>query len=134
MSACRIAKLAMVVILFGSVSSGLATAQLPCLRVDEGASMELCEECPGYQFCFCLYASHACNNYRILCNGRWPVLEEGLLTVITHYEPCYWMKPCKSQYGGLCNPLTNPCVTYGTELPVESFPVYEQDIVACHVK
>ena len=59
MSACRIAKLAMAVILFGCVSSGLSTAQLPCLRVDESGEKELCEECPYFQFCVCLYAGHA---------------------------------------------------------------------------
>lgn len=126
----RFDKLVMAMLVAGSVSLAAAMQALPCIIVNEEA-LAICGDCPGASYCICWYIEQSCPSERVICNGRHPVSEGGLLTAVEHLETCYWTKPCKSENGGLCHPTLNPCVLYGEEQEHGTLIVYEQDYAYC---
>ncbi len=83
---------------------------------------EYCGSCPGYQFCACSYSGHPCVN-EIICNKRQNVTL-GFILYTTNRTFCYLVRGCASQYGGLCDPVWNPCVKDDALGTVGAFDVY----------
>gem|GEM_PF-3756099 len=77
---------------------------------------EPCPDCPGISSCLCLFKGANCPGNEVICFGR-PKVNDGPALITEPPFPCYRIQDCQSQNGGVCNPLTNSCVTAGN--PVE---------------
>lgn len=103
----------------------------PCFTVV--GEPEICGSCSGFSFCGCAYVGANCPSIRQICNSRIPVTPGGPFEIAQDIQPCYWVQPCKSTFGGPCDPETNPCVTYGDEAAVGSFTIYTQLSIYCTI-
>lgn len=102
----------------------------PCIQVT--SEYEPCPGCSGYSFCACIYSGAPCPSVRQLCNTRYAAVGGGSYTVVENTTtPCYWVQACGSAFGGLCDPLYNPCITSGATYAVGSMSVYEQSPIVC---
>lgn len=72
------------------------------------AGYEYCPDCPGFQWCDCLYQGAPCLD-DIGCYRRQTAVN-GNRAHWTEQTYCYWSRGCASLHGGPCDPLLNPCV------------------------
>lgn len=100
--------------------SGIGVAQ-DCEKLD-GPSFS-CFGCPGNANCGCVYIGASCPGYEYICASTQEPTN-GAFTVLAGNTFCYISHKCKSQNGGGCHPLSNPCVYDGDPTYVGVFEQY----------